>query len=286
MAAPAAGAAVGGPSLEQATHTVSPRSAPWAVTVWEAAGEVVGTWNTGPRPETEASKLPPDDGGAVDPERAAKEASRRAATTVRRYVVSHNLTKFWTLTYDEDHLPDSLAAGWRDIEELRRQWPTEKWGPMVVVYEWGSTTGRFHWHALVGKWIDHRELRRMWGKGHVWLEDRCKVKRGEVGGKRAQARKAASYVAKYIAKSFEGGQDGNERTSGREKGGKRYSTSKGTKVEPRRLRFQSRDQAVGWALDDLIGGLSKITGLWESSDLEDWAGPPVWMLYWDDSGPP
>lgn len=157
---------------------------------------------------------------------------------------------------------------------------------MVVVYEWGSESGRFHWHALVGKWIPHAQLRRMWGRGHVWLEDKCKLKKGERGGKRAQARKAAAYLAKYIAKSFEGGQDGTERTTGRVKGGKRYSTSKGTKVEPRRLRFQTRDQAVGWALGELIGGISKVTGVWESSELEDWQGPPVWLIYWDDDGPP
>lgn len=279
MTATALGPAQPDPRLDEATHTVSPRSGPWSVAIWDAAGEVSGCWNTGAPPERPESKLDPDHGGPLDPERSAIEAARRASSTIRRYVVSHGCTRQVTLTYAPEHLPASLEEGWADIEDFRRKMG-KKVGPMLIVPEWGEKSGRFHWHALVPKYQRKSVYEEAWGRGWVDIR-RIKSNRSDgPRGARSDARTAARYASKYLAKTFRDGQEG------RKAGGKRYSTTKGTKVEPRRLRFQTRDQALTFATRVVAGGMANVTGMWSSEDQPDWEGPPVWLIHFDSEPPP
>lgn len=263
----------GTPRLDPATHTVRESNKRWQVTVYESAGEIVGSWIPDRRPPDQSRNVPYD--GPVDPERSRSEAARRAKTAIRRYVTTHRLSRIITLTYAPDHLPEDLEGGWRHIEDFRRQ-VGEHFGPMLIVPEWGEENGRLHWHVLVNKFMRKAQVAKAWGLGFVDVRRIQSTKKR--GGQRAAARTAAAYAGKYVSKTFDEGQEGRKRH------GKRYSTTRGTQPVPGRWRYSTAGEASSAAVE-YAGGLHRLTATWSSDEVEDWAGPPVWLMFWDD-GPP
>lgn len=234
----------------------------WSVSLWDKGFEASVSWISDP-----SERAAPVNS---DPERSAREAARRAATACRRYAASHKLDRLVTLTFAVE--PD-IDAGWAAIDDFRRRlhaWAGEP-VPLLVVPEWGEKSGRLHFHCLIGRYVSRTTLLRLWTYG---ILDVRKIRTQGQGGARAQARRAAAYVASYVGKSF--GDEGENRDRYR----RRYSTTKGTSVEPRRLRFATRDEALSWALSEMGGAV--LAYVWRSDDVEDWHGPPVALLQWDD----
>lgn len=272
-----------GASLDRATLTVGD----WLVSAYPEAGETTITWSGPRRPgrlcESCGVMFSGDECGrctgatVTDPERSAREAARRAGTTLRRYAVAHLLDRQMSLTYRDEDLPDDIDGVWAHVESFRRRlfaYIGERI-PLVFVIERGEESGRLHVHGLVGRFIDQRALTRLWGHGHSWI-DRIQGMPGmtkntlRTVSKRERCRINAAYVSSYVKKGFERDHERNR---------KRYSTTKG--MVPRRVQMR----AVRWpaAVDVALETAgAPISYWWSSSSVEGWKGPPVWVGYFGD----
>src|SRR5689334_16710919 len=92
-------------SLELATKLVpaEPESG-WVLGLYPDAGEASGTFQYRSR-----RRDCPTPGPAIDPDRSASEAARRARATVRRYAAANRLDRLGTLTYAGDGLHDERS---------------------------------------------------------------------------------------------------------------------------------------------------------------------------------
>lgn len=121
----------------------------------------------------------------------------------------HELSCFVTLTYSDEHLPESgslVKSHFQSFMKRLRKFH----GSQIRFFhcgEYGDTTRRPHYHAILfgidfadkekhstneqGDQIWHSEtLNKIWGKGHCWI--------GSVTAK------SAAYVARYIMKKVTG----------------------------------------------------------------------------------
>ena len=126
----------------------------------------------------------------------------------------HKQSSFLTLTYDDDHLPDSASLEKRDyqlfMKRYRKHLATYEQGKKIrylACGEYGERLGRPHYHALIfGHQFDDLQrienapsgepqyqsetLNQLWGKG------RCTI--GEANGR------TANYIAAYVSKKQTG----------------------------------------------------------------------------------
>lgn len=232
--------------------------------------------------------VPPDEefdrppaGEGEDPERAAREAARRAATTLRRYATSNSCDRLWSLTYSDEFVPPSLGDVWDRHAATFRERIYALVGerfPMVLVPERGSINERPHLHMLTNRYLSKRLVEQAWGMG--WVDGRRitawrDVDSGEVVnlkplGRRARCRAAASYLSGYVKKGF---------IEHHEFARHRYSTTRGFACATRSEMFARKNAAWAWCSLSMQGVLVES---WSSDDLEQWNGPPVWLGYWDD----
>lgn len=174
----------------------------------------------------------------------------------------------WTLTFGD--------GGQRDLTQLRRQVERlvakiaaeQNRGDFpyayVVEHHKQNDTARLHVHMAVPFFFKHDRLTLLWGHGHVWCSDMRK--RGECA--RVGANRAASYLAKYVGKTFEEVEFGRHR----------YEVAKGWKVTSYQVRRRDLDDGQRYA-EGIFGGPPSY--VWNSSDSEGWAGPPVRLLFFD-----
>jgi hypothetical protein len=253
----------------------------WLVTQYPEAAEASIVFH---RPRDEDQEIPAA-GEATDPERSMLEAARRAATKIRRYATSNECDRLWSLTYDDDHLPESMGDVWSLHAEAFRERLFDAVGerfPLVLVPERGGKSGRLHLHALTNRFLPKRLVEAAWGKGFVdgrrlmaWRDiENGAVINTRAMGRRERCRAAASYLAGYVKKGF---------IADHEFGRHRYSTSRGFAPMSRQARFQTTAGARSWCLLTMPGRLSSS---WSSQDVETWQGPPVWLGYWEDAVPP
>lgn len=155
-------------------------------------------------------------GEAIDPERSAVEAARRAKARLRRYVVANHLVFMWTLTFadEPESDEDALALGATFVERLRRKHYRGEAFPYVFVLEHGEHGGRRHLHMALGSFVSIEVVREVWGHGYVYVSDPLRPKVAQAiraaGGTRARdparrltvARIVAAYVAKYLGKTL------------------------------------------------------------------------------------
>jgi len=287
VAGASAGAA--GPLLDEATHSVEePRATPrgsWVVAHHVQAGEGSIAWNLPPlrRDEATDSALPREP-GALDPDRSARESTRRARTSLRRYCASLGIDKLGTLTFRCRRCrrpegcvcaegPDRPRHDERDyvlgcIEAFRRA-VMARFGriPLVVVIE-EHDDGHLHVHFGFSKYLDKYALRKCWPHGFVDLR-RLRVKGTRAKrSHREHARACASYLAKYVTKD-----------PSRSKGDKGYSTTRGLVAPPRRSRFMTKEECERWLLLQ-TGSLPEY--VWSSDEMPEWEAPPVLLLFYGD----
>lgn len=272
-----------GARLDRATNSDPTPSAPWLITHHQAAGEVSISYNL---PPEDPQNIKPKPGEGHDPERAMREASRRAATTIRRYVVANKCDRLWSLTYSNEFLPDSFDQAWkRDAERFRKKLYELMGGepfPLVIVPERGGESDRIHLHLLTNRFIPKRIMEQAWEyKGFVdgrRITSWRTVENGQVVnlrtmGARERCRAAAGYLAGYVKKGF---------IEDHEFGGHRYSTSRGFTRPPRQVRTLTLGGARAWCALNIAG---RISYEWSSANDPEWEGPPVWLRFYDDDPP-
>jgi hypothetical protein len=239
----------------------------WVLSVTPAACEAGGSFRY-----AERKPWARVEGPTADPERAAREAARRANGNLRRYCTANRLNRFGTLTYagEGNHDPELFR---RHIAAFFRQLRDELGGrafPYAWVPEWHNTDHGLHAHFVVGRYIDRKHILRAWGRGlvHIKLIGDLPVGSGAI----AEARKAAGYLAKYVSKSFE-----DER---RVPGLHRYDVAQG--FQPAKVQVQGRtlQEALGKACS-IMGGRQPAV-VWSSADVEGWEGPPAVWASWGD----
>ena len=110
-------------------------------------------------------------GGPPDPERSLEEAERRARSKLRRYCAANRLNRRGTLTY-RWRLPRSVAAA-LDVGELFRGLRRELGGkpiPYAWASEWHPGGHGLHVHFAVGRYVQQRLIRDVWGRGIVHIK--------------------------------------------------------------------------------------------------------------------
>jgi hypothetical protein len=160
--------------------------------------------------------------------------------------------------------------------------------PLLAVPEWGDKKDRLHFHCAIGRYVPKALVQRCWQRGFIDIGSRrsppAEFGERRPNGRRARCRRVASYLGKYLGKDFaavpvEGEVVGDGPETCRPKGRKRYSTTRGTSVEPARYRFLSLDEALSWTLGHVPGS---VDALWSSDEQEGWCGPPVRLLFFAD----
>jgi hypothetical protein len=273
-----------GAQLDRATLTVTGRLdrsrsqrvadelAPFITTAYPDCGEGTAIWRA-PGGSTYRGKR----GEAADPERAEREAARRARATLRRWCVANQCDRLGTLTFAPEYLPADRAGVWRVVARFRRRMAEVDPDLVMAVtiegdpgVEQGGEDGkRLHVHIAFNRYVRQDVVERAWGVGFVDLR---KIRTaGE--GKRARARRAAGYLAKYVGKEFGAG------AGGRGLNGRRHSVTKGHAVRWVQRRLSELPEVLQW-VHDRCGG--PVSGAWSSASAEGWRGPPIWVWEFGD----
>lgn len=238
----------------------------WSFSLYPDAAEGGGSFQSSVRrvPEYVAR------GSAVDPERAAAEAGRRARARLRRYCAANRLNRLGTLTYRGAGCHDPALV--RDhLGEFFRSLRSGLGGaslPYVWVPEWHKSGHGLHAHFAVGRFVKRSLIESAWGRGfvHIKLLGDFPVGSGDL----SEARVAAGYLSKYVAKTFTD-------PSARVLGLHRYDVAQGFQPKSVHLSGTSPDSVLGQA-SAVLG--SSPTVEWASSSVEDWKGPPAIWAQW------
>lgn len=234
----------------------------WALSLYPEAGEGGGCL-TGRRRVVELS------GGRPDPERASAEAGRRARAKIRRYCTANGLNRLGTLTYAGEgcHDPGRLRADVAEFFKGLRAGIGSGALPYVWVPQWHPGGHGLHVHFAVGRYVGRGLIERAWGRGFVHIKLLSDLPVGS--GSRAEARKAAGYLARYVGRDLE-----DER---RPAGLHRYEVAQG--FQPAKI------ECYGSSADDVIDRASGYMGaapsqVWLSASVEGWRGPPACWAQW------
>lgn len=230
----------------------------WLLTIRPKCGEATMVLRQ-PKRESSGRSRP-------DPGRAEREAARRAAVQVRRFVAEHKLTRMWTLTLRDETLPEDRPIVVLKLQQFLRRVRLEL--PHVVwlaVLEWHPGGHGWHIHIVVNKFVPKWWIQGSWKHGFVDVR-RISVK-GDSSSRQAVS-KAASYLAKYVSKPAPDGAPGHV------PGDHRYYRplglglteliAEGSFEEMVALAWQYFPAGVGWC--------------WHSSMSDDWRAPPVLVL--------
>lgn len=244
----------------------APVGAYWSLNLYEAAAEAGGCLVPSLRRSTGVK------GAAVDPDRSAQEAGRRARGRLRRYCVANRLNRLGTLTYagagchDPRQVPKDVGQFFR---ALRRSLGGDAF-PYVWVPEWHHTDHGLHVHFAVGRYVPQSKIRDAWGRGFVSIKLLGDL---PVGSSTIdEARVAARYLGKYVSKSFS---VSDPRL--RPRGLHRFEVAQG--FTPTLWHLQ------GISAWDVLVQASGIMGRfprhsWNSDEVEGWQGAPAVWHQW------
>lgn len=202
---------------------------------------------------------------------------------LRRWCTKHRVDRLLTLTFKPETLPD-LDGGWALIEQFRRDWHEAGYPPLAIVPEWGTKSGRFHFHGAFRGRLDIAAVQRLWAHGFVHISYHPVGKlRGESA--RARERRLANYISAYVTKGDKGQVAGApEGTSAAGpppcsvgKHRKRYSIPVGTR--PRRTVVKCADIRSAWLeAERLCSSGRRMLKIWSSDQNPEWLGPEMIML--------
>lgn len=230
----------------------------WLLTIRPRCGEATMISMV---PKRESSGL-----SRPDPERADREARRRASVQVRRLVAEHRLTRMWTLTLREettaDERPIVVLKLQQFLRRVRLELPHVVW---LAVLEWHPGGHGWHIHIVVNRFVPKQWIQTNWKHGFVDVR-RISVK-GDSSSRQAVS-KAASYLAKYVSKPAPEGAPPHV------PGDHRYFrplglaltelVAEGSYEDMVRLAWEYFPAGVGW--------------IWHSNQSEGWRAPPVLVL--------
>ena len=233
----------------------------WSLNLYPQAGEGGGCFV--------AASRPAPTGRRPDPERAEREATRRARGKIRRYAASNRLNRLGTLTYAGAGCHDPQALR-RDVAEFFRLLRGELGQrlPYLWVPEWHPGGHGLHVHFVVGRYVRQRLIRDVWGRGRVDIRLLGDLPVGS--GTLEESRLAARYLSKYVSKNV-----GERRIAGLH----RYEVAQGFQPEPILCTGSSADEVIGQASAHMRRSPSY---QWRSSDQTGWQGPPAYWCAWSD----
>ena len=240
----------------------------WSLSLCAAAGEAGGCFVTA-RQERRGGH----GGPAADPERARREAGRRARARMRRYCAANRLNRLGTLTYRGKGCHDPRQAR-RDVGVFFRSLRAATGGeafPYVWVPEWHKSGHGLHLHFAVGKFVPRGLIDQAWGHGFVHIKLLGDLPSGS--GAFAESRKAAGYLSKYVAKSFDDDREGVLRPNGLH----RFDVAQGFTPRTVVLRGRTRQEVLEHAAG-YMGGPPDV--VWSSTEAQDWPGPPAVWAQW------
>lgn len=234
----------------------------WSFSLYPGAGEGGGCFVAQGRPR--------GSGGRADPERARREAARRARARMRRYCAANRLNRLGTLTYrgqgchDQAQVRADLGVFFRRLRQATGQQLPYAWVP-----EWHKSGHGLHAHFAVGRFIPRGVIADAWGHGfvHIKLLGNLPSAGGDVALREARA--AAGYLSKYVSKSFD-----EPRLASRH----RYDVAQGFQPTKVIVRAPTRRDVLGEA-SALFGGVWPDV-VWTSDEAEDWQGPPAVWAQW------
>ena len=238
------------------------------------AGESVVTWAP-PRPlNRRAATFTGGERSGAEGEQAAENAARslrRAVSTMRRFSVENQLTRYAVFTFAEPvHDRRMALREWRRMSRLisRMERTTGKPMPWLMWLELHPGGHGYHLNLLVGgKWLHQRAWSEIWGRGRVYIE-KIRTRRGAREDARAAARYAVAYAEGH----------GKVLGEGRTGGEHRYEVSQGH--QPLMVRCRAWEAADGRVEAIRAMGGEVPAYEWESGQAEDWRGPPVLFMSW------
>lgn len=246
------------------SSAVAPRAG-WVLALCESAREAGGSFRSS-RPARVPVRVP--GAPALDPDRAAEEAARRARAKVRRYCAANRLNRLGTLTYrgagchDPRRVRVDVGTFFRQLRGLLGG----KAFPYLWTAEWHKTGHGLHVHFAVGRYVKRSLVEEAWPHGFVNIKLLGDLPVGS--GSVAEARVAARYLSKYVGKHF---------SSQTMPGLHRYEVAEGFQPVITRL----------WAPDrsGVIAEASRIIGaspehVWLSDSEPGWSAPAAVWLSW------
>ena len=256
-------------SISPSSASLSPLARPdaeWSFSLYPDAAEGGGSFRSSVRRVPDYVSR----GFALDPERAAAEAGRRARGRLRRYCAANRLNRLGTLTYRGEgcHDPQLVRAHLGEFFRALRIATGGKPLAYVWVPEWHKSGHGLHAHFAVGQFIKRQFIEQAWGHGFVHIKLLGDLPVG--AGSLSEARRAAGYLSKYVAKSFAD-------PSARVLGLHRYDVAQGFRPLPVSLSGRSAEQVIGQACD-VFGARPLVE--WSSSSVEEWQGPPAIWAQW------
>jgi hypothetical protein len=239
----------------------------WSFSLYPEAREGGGSFRASTRRVPEYVSR----GFALDPERAAQEAGRRARARLRRYCAANRLNRLGTLTYRGSgcHEPEVVREHLGEFFRTLRGASGGGAFPYVWVPEWHPGGHGLHAHFAVGRYLKRSLIAKAWGHGFVHIKLLGDLPVGS--GALAEARVAAGYLSKYVAKSFTD-------PSARVLGLHRYDVAQGFGPRAIALQGRSADEVLQAASAELCGELPSVE--WSSASVEDWQGPPAIWAQW------
>lgn len=211
-------------------------------------------------------------GEGGDPDASRERARRRRKQRIRRYCMHNRLMRLWTLTYatevwDYDTVKADLNKFFRDLRKHRGK----KFAYLWVIERHPKGHG-LHVHIAMRGFIHKATLQETWGHGIVHFSDSWK--------KRAQRQKGlknGAGMAAYLAKELSG-YIAKEETHISEK--HFYDCGQGFQPTEEVEQVQGLlASIIGHVAAKHFGGESPWRE-WDSSEADDWTGPPVHCAWW------
>jgi len=270
-AEPPASAEGGRPLLELTTHfdrvseLARPLQGQWVLRLFKGASEASGSFQRASRSRSSAYRGVR--GEAVDPERSAAMAARRASTRLRRYVVANRLNRLGTLTYAESCADERQVR--KDVGEFFRTLRSESDFPFPYLWvpEWHPQGHGLHLHIVVGRYVPRSQIVDAWGRGfvHIKLLGQVPIGQSSLG----ESRRAATYLGKYLRKGFETDRTLNLR---------RFDAARGFAPRSELILGRSAEEV---AAEACIRMGASPRYVWRSRDQVGWIGPNAMWMTWD-----
>lgn len=237
----------------------------WRLKLYRDASEASGSFHQAPRSSASANRGVR--GEAVDPERSAAMAARRAGSRLRRYVVANRLNRLGTLTYAEACFDERQVR--KDIGSFFRSLRNEVQKPLPYLWvpEWHPKGHGLHLHFVVGRYVPRSQINNAWGHGFVHIKLLGQVPMGQ--GSLGESRLAANYIGKYLRKGFDEQRAFNLR---------RFDSARGFLPKHELIVGRSSEEVTAYASERMGATPSYV---WRSRDHDGWIGPNAMWMTWD-----
>jgi len=187
---------------------------------------------------------------AVDAERSAAEANRRARAQIRRYCAANGLNRLGTLTYAGEgcHDPRELRSDVGAFFRALRVGLGDERFPYLWVGQRHPGGHGLHVHFAVGRFVNRTLIEGAWGRGFVHIKLLGDLPVGSSALE--EARLAARYISPYVSRTL-----ADDRLPGLH----RYEVAQGFQPKSVECYGPTADAAIASA-SKLMGGSRPMSG--------------------------